>query len=104
LEEGGSVVSQGQITTTALGRARKFPEQLFENLDREWLDYARKGDTGDFGLVVPPVLGIVLTRCAKREAIPIVLRDLRDEWASARSKVWDLIDRLRVCPTVGEAK
>lgn len=103
LELGGSVVSDGEIAAAALGRARKFPERLFENLDKDWLEYARKGHAGDFGLVVPPVLGIVLTRCATREAIPYVLRDLRDEWDSARTKVWDLIDGLRVSRTVGEA-
>ena len=50
------------------------------------------------------MLGIVLTRCAKREAIPTVIKDLRDEWADARRKVWQLIDALPTCRTVGDAR
>lgn len=54
-------------------------------------------------LVVPPVLGIVLTRSARRDAIPTVIRDLRYEWSSAREKVWVLLDALRNSQTLGDA-
>lgn len=103
LEQGGSIVCDGKFATKALEQAKKFPERLFENLDADWQEYARNGDAGNLELVVPPVLGIVLTRSRVREAIPTVLRGLRDEWSSARSKVWDLIDGLRGSRTLGEA-
>jgi hypothetical protein len=71
--------------------------QLFRPLDQEWQSYARQAEQDGLDLLVPPVLGIVLTRCAQRDAIPTVIRDLRDEWADARKKVWDLLYALRRC-------
>lgn len=44
----------------------------------------------------------MLTRCARRDAIPIVIRDLRDEWAVARRKIWALLEASRASRTSGE--
>lgn len=54
--------------------------------------------------MVPPVLSIILTRAARREAIPAIINDLRAEWADARAKAWALIDRLRNAETLEEAR
>lgn len=72
-------------------------------MDDEWREYALQAESGQLGLVVPPVLSIVLSRSAKREAIPSVLADLRNEWADARKKVWKLVSDLRNAPTLREA-
>ena len=52
--------------------------------------------------MVPPVLSIILTRCTRRNAIPAIIKDLRDEWADARAKIWALLNRLKTALTVEE--
>ncbi len=99
VKTGGSALFRGQFAGAAIDRSTEFPQKLFENLDREWQDLARDADKGHFGLKVPPVLSIVLTRCARREAIPAIITDLRAEWADARAKVWALVDRLKTAST-----
>lgn len=86
----------------AIARAERYPESLFNPLDTEWQSYAQQVRRSGLGLLIPPVLGIVLTRCARREAIPAVIRDLRDEWAGPRKKVWDLLESMRTARTLGE--
>lgn len=61
-------------------------------------------NAGEIGFMVPPVLSIILTRCAEREAIPNIIKDLRSEWADARAKVWMLVNRLRIAQNVSEAQ
>jgi len=48
-------------------------------------------------------VSILLNRSNSREAIPDVLRNLRDEWAGARERVWLCLDRLRGTTTIHEA-
>src|SRR5207253_786914 len=93
----------GDLGRQALTKASQYPEALFEPLDADWQGYARSAEQDGLGLLVPPVLGIVLTRCARRDSIPTVIKDLRDEWADSRRKVWQLLDSLRACGTLGEA-
>jgi hypothetical protein len=83
--------------------AEKYPAALFDQLDASWQRYARDLNEEGIDLRVPPMLGIVLTRCARREAIPAVLVDLRNEWQSAREKVWGLLDSLRNAQTLDDA-
>jgi hypothetical protein len=87
----------------AVSTASGLPETLFEQLDGRWQKYAKAIQRDGLGLLVPPVLGIVLSRCARRSAIEVVVRDLRDEWAGARLKVWTLLDALRNARTLGQA-
>jgi hypothetical protein len=103
VESGGSALLQSDFGRLAVRTARHYPHLLFQHLDTEWQNYAHQIDEAGLGLLVPPVLGIVLSRCARRDAVPRVIRDLRDEWAGARKKVWNLLDALRVCQTLGEA-
>lgn len=100
---GGSVICCGRVARAAEREAVRFPEQLFRGLDEDWQDYARAADMGELGPIIPPILGIVLSRCHNREEIPIVLIELREEWAEARRKVWESIDRLRASSTLKEA-
>lgn len=103
IRQGGSALLAGDFGSTAIKVSREYPEKLFENLDRDWQQFAREAAAGSLGLMVPPVLSIILTRAARREAIPVIINDLRAEWADARAKVWALIDRLRSAETVEEA-
>lgn len=103
VEQGGSAQLCGGFGQQAIATARRYPESLFQHLDEQWQGYARQAEQDGLGLLVPPVLGIVLSRCARRNAIPTVIRDLRAEWSDARKKVWSLLDALRVCRTQGEA-
>lgn len=102
VSQGGSVLCAGEFGRAAIEKVTEFPTRLFETLDRDWQGYATRIHAGRLGLVIPPVLAIVLNRCARRDAIPVVVRDLRLEWADARRKVWALVDQLKVARTLGE--
>jgi hypothetical protein len=103
VEQGGSVLLCDEFGQQAVETAQQYPEELFRQLDVDWQRYAQEAEQDGLGFLVPPVLGIVLTRCARRDAIPTVIRDLRNEWATAREKVWNLLDTLRRSQTLGEA-
>jgi hypothetical protein len=83
--------------------AGAYPVELFQQLDEDWRKYVTQLHRDGLDFVVPPVLAIVLSRCASRDAVPSVLRDLREEWSDARQKVWHSLDRLRTARTLGEA-
>jgi hypothetical protein len=104
VQKGGSALLAGEFGSAAIGASTRFPAKLFENLDQDWQQFAREADAGELGFIVPPVLSIILTRCARRDAIPSVIKDLRDEWTDARAKVWALIDQLKTAPTIGEMR
>ena len=101
--QGGSVLCEGAFGRAAIEKATEFPTQLFEALDKDWQEYARKIQAGRLGFVIPPVLAIVLNRSARRDAIPAVVHDLRQEWAEPRRKVWQLVDDLKEARTLREA-
>ena len=103
VEGGGSVLLSGDFGKQVITAAERYPEDLFIQLDLDWQNFAQEIKQNGLNLLVPPVLGIVLTRCARRDAIPAVTRDLRDEWSVARGRVWALLDALRTCRTLGEA-
>jgi hypothetical protein len=100
---GGSAVLGSAFGRRAFDKAGEYPLALFDDLDKEWQTFIREIEKDGLGVVVPPVLAIVLTRCARLDAIPAIMSDLRQEWAGARSKVWRLLDELGRCRTLGEA-
>jgi len=104
VRKGGSALLFGEFGSAAIDASSKYPEKLFENLDRDWQQVARDVDAGEIGFMVPPVLSIILTRCARRDAIPDIIKDLRDEWTDARTKTWALLDRFKTVQTVAEGQ
>jgi hypothetical protein len=102
LEAGGSVACKGQLATEAIELATHFPAQFFEHLDADWQAFGERANLGQLGVFVPPILAIILTRSASREAIPIVLHDLRDEWTTARQRIWELVAQLKTARTIAE--
>jgi hypothetical protein len=100
---GGSAVCDGKVWRAIDARPTSLPE-LFGVVDDEWREYARAADAGYMGPVVPPVLSIVLSRAVSRERICTILRDLRDEWAEPRARVWALVDAMKEASTLGELK
>lgn len=103
VEQGGSALLTSQLGLAAISRAQAYPEELFRHLDDTWISYAEQIREDGLSLVIPPILGIVLTRCARREAIPTVIRDLRAELAEPRNQIWRRLDALRKARTLGEA-
>ena len=103
VRNGGSALLTGKFGSATIGVSTQFPAELFKYLDRDWQKFAKEVNAGELGFMVPPVLSIILTRCARREAIPIIIKDLRAEWADARAKVWALVDRLKTSQTLVEA-
>lgn len=104
VQKGGSALLAGEFGSAAIEASSKYPERLFENLDRDWQQFAREVDSGNIRFIVPPILSIILTRCARRNAITDVLKDLRYEWADARAKVWALLDQLKTVRTVRDMR
>lgn len=104
VRKGGSALLAGEFGSAAIEASSKYPERLFENLDRDWQQFAREVDLGKIQFVVPPVLSIILTRCARRDAIIDVLNELRYEWADARAKIWALLHRLKSVRTVRDVR
>lgn len=89
IDRGGSALLCGEFGKAAI------------NVSTDWQQFAQTAAVGDLGLRVPPVLSIVLTRAAKREAIPTM--ELRAEWADASAKIANLLKALKVAQTVEEA-
>jgi hypothetical protein len=104
VQNGGSALLAGEFGSATIGASTQFPVALFENIDRDWQQLAQEVNAGDLDFRVPPVLSIILTRCARRDAIPTIIKDLRTEWADAQTKVWKLLDRLKNVSNVAEAQ
>jgi hypothetical protein len=102
-QQGGSLLFDGQFPREAVQLAGRYPAALFRELDKSWQDYAQRIEGQSLPFSVPPVLGMILSRSARRDAIPYVIRDLRDEWAASRRTVWHLLDSLRTARSFGEA-
>jgi hypothetical protein len=100
--EGGSLLCEDPFARAAIERATQFPSQLFVPLDADWKQYVQKIQSGSLGLVVPPLLSIVLNNCARRDAIPEVVMDLRRDWGVAREKIWQLVEEQRSAQTLRE--
>jgi hypothetical protein len=94
-QKGGSVICTGPVGIRASASASEYPAKLFECLDKDWRDFAQLVHNGSLGLVIPPILTLVLNRTPERSAIPRVLKNLREELAAPRRKVWELLSRLK---------
>jgi hypothetical protein len=104
LTQGGSALLCCPFGESITVLSSRYPAQLFKNLDESWQRYAQNLAEEGLLLSIPPVLGIVLSRCRRRDAIPWILGDLWAEWANARKKVWILLDALRVSKTLKEVR
>lgn len=104
VQNGGSAVCTTNFARAAIDKASEFPELLFKALDADWREFGRSIDNADIGPWIPPVTAIVASRSADREKIPAIIRDLRDEWAMARAKVWDLVDELKLTRNPSQAE
>ncbi len=103
-KDGGSITCEGRFYRALELRAGKYPEKLFQVLDKDWQEYAMATEEGRIGVKIPPILNIILTSCKKREDIPDRLKLLREEWADARKKLWRLLGELRNAQTLKEAR
>jgi hypothetical protein len=104
VQNGGSAVCKTKFARAAIDKASEFPELLFKRLDADWREFGLSIDNADIGPWIPPVTAIVASRSANREKIPAIIRDLRDEWAMARAKVWGLVDELKSARGVSQAE
>jgi len=102
-KDGGSITCEGRFYRALELRAGKYPEKLFQVLDKDWQEYAMATEEGRIGVKIPPILNIILTSCKKREDIPDRLKLLREEWTDARKKLWRLLGELRNAQTLKEA-
>jgi hypothetical protein len=102
-KDGGSIICEGRFSRALELRAAKYPEKLFQVLDKDWQEYAMATEEGRIGVKIPPILNIILTNCKKREDIPDRLKLLREEWTDARKKLWRLLGELRNAQTLKEA-
>ncbi len=103
LSRGGAVV----FSETPIGKAcyehifSRYPQRIFEDLDASWSAYLRKVIGPGIGISVPPVLACVLTRAGgKRGELSLIIRDLREEYASSRTALWDHLEQMWIAPTL----
>jgi hypothetical protein len=93
LDRDGSVVYEsGYAELDGVGTPSA--ADVLPGLDAQWRDLIRSVERG-VGLDLPPLLAVVMSRAQHRDAIVGVIRDLRDEWASPRRKVWELLRVMR---------
>lgn len=104
VEGGGSALLAGEFGSDAIDTVAEFPDALFANLDEQWRGFAQEVSQGALGISVPPILSIVLTRAARRDALPTIVSDLRDEFAEARGKIWTLLSEMKRAETIGQAR
>lgn len=104
VKQGGSVLCDQPFARAALETATQFPSVLFSHIDTDWKEYALRLQSGRSGLEIPPVLSIVLNNCARRDAIPAALIDLRENWTRGRQRIWALIEADRNAQTLDEIK
>ncbi len=104
IRKGGSALLAGDFGSDAIDASSKYPEKLFENLDKDWQHFAREANDGKLGFMIPPVISIILSRCARRDAIPTIIKDLRDEWVDARAKMWALLNGLKTVQSIAEMR
>lgn len=100
---GGSALLKSSFAVKTIESAEKYPAALFATIDKDWQAQAKKIQQNGLGVLVPPVLGIVLGRCSTRADIPAVICGLRDEWATARTKLWQQLDAYKNCRTLAES-
>lgn len=104
VQNGGSIVCENSLANDVVDAASQIPSGFFEALDRGWSELVRCANDGDVGLVVPPFLGIVLNRCARRDAFLNVLADLKREFAEARARLWGLLAAFKAARTLQECQ
>ncbi len=100
---GGSIVCESDLPANVVNVASRIPANLLGRLAPEWEKLVRETDQGNIGLVVPPFLAILLNRCARRDAIPAALADMKHDFRQARERVWELIAARSRAQTIQEA-
>jgi hypothetical protein len=72
----------------------KWPMHLFESLGRQFGEESRLIRGLGLGVTLPPVTALVLSRAKKRDDIPDVLFELRDEYKTSRDTLWEMLDKM----------
>ena len=62
--------------------------------DANWASLVRKVNGPGLGVTVPPLLACVLSRRAQRDELSVVIRDLRQEYAASRDRLWDYVEEM----------
>ncbi len=79
-----------------------WPAHVFSSWHVDYDNLIRRVRGPGLGISLPPLVAIVLSRAAKRDDIPLVLRDLRDEYAAARRSLWSRLAELWSAPTLAK--
>lgn len=79
-----------------------WPEMIFAGFEADYNNFQRSVRGPGQGLEIPPMLLIVLSRAPNRYAIPETIRDLREEYESARYELWTKLAEMWEAPTLKE--
>ncbi len=71
-----------------------WPMHLFECLGRQFMEESRLIRGPGLGVTLHPVTAFVLSRAKKRDGIPDVLFDLRDEYKTSRDTLWKMLHEM----------
>jgi hypothetical protein len=78
----------------------RYPASIFDQLDEDWQKYVRYLTGPGIGVVLPPILACVLSRVNNRDEIPMIIRDIRQEYQSSRKSLWDYLEEMWFAPTL----
>lgn len=68
-----------------------WPRKLFEGFDEEYANASRQLRAPGISVDLPPMVALVLSRAGTRDAIPELLRDMREEYSHAREDLWRIL-------------
>jgi len=104
VQRGGSIICESEAAEHAIQVTSEIPDAVLNGVEEGWVEMVRSASEGNIGLVVPPFVSILLSRCARRGAILPVLRDMKAEYADGRNRIWDLMNELRNVTSIARAR
>jgi hypothetical protein len=80
----------------------RFPAAIFEPLDPEWQNIMGKVAGPGIGATVPPLTAVVLSRTGRRHDLAVTIRELREEYQSSRTDLWNRLVQMWTADTLRE--
>jgi hypothetical protein len=77
-----------------------WPAKLLERFGEEFQEAARQLRGPGIGISVPPLVSLVLSRARRRDDVPSVIKEFREEYAEARISLWNLLEKMWEAPTL----
>ena len=80
----------------------KWPNHLFENLDKEYKEFTELTRGQATAVSLPPLTALILSRAPRRQDIPMIIRGMREEYEESRMELWERIEQMWSAPNARE--